>query len=618
VGYSRLIGEDEAGTLSVIRAHREELLEPKVGQYHGRVVKLMGDGALMEFPSAVEAVACAVEVQCTMAERNAGIPENRQIVYRMGINVGDIVIEDDDILGDGVNIAARLEGLAEPGGICVARNVFNQVGGKLDLTFELVGRRKVKNISQPVTIHRVVLDEKAAALVTPVVREGTRPQQHQTWRLAAALAIILLAGAGGLLWWSPWKAGTDPVPEEREVVAPATRPAIAVLPFVNMSGDKEQEYFSDGMTEDLITDLSKISALTVIARSSAFAYKGKSPEIGEIATELGVSHVVEGSVRKADGRVRITSQLIDAASGTHLWAERYDRDVKDIFALQDEVRGKIVAELRVTLTPTEQRQLARHETENAEAYDLYLQGLRQESFFTKDGNRESRRLFEQAITLDPNFAVAYAHLAQAYSLAKENRWLLDREETARKALELAEKAVELDSESPQAHWALARIITRPPIRDPERALVALRRTVELDPNYADGHAFLANVLNYVGRAEESLGVIATAIRINPHHPFWYVYLKGQSLFLLGRYEEAIPNFEIAIERNPTVAWPHRFLLASYGHLGRLDDAEWEISELESLGQPSTIKWVKTNSPIVYPEYLNRYLDGLRKAGVPEE
>jgi TolB-like protein len=553
-----------------------------------------------------------------MAERNAGIPENRQIVYRMGINVGDIVIEDDDILGDGVNIAARLEGLAEPGGICVARNVFNQVGGKLDLTFELVGRRKVKNISQPVTIHRVVLDEKAAALVTPVVREGTRPQQHQTWRLAAALAIILLAGAGGLLWWSPWKAGTDPVPEEREVVAPATRPAIAVLPFVNMSGDKEQEYFSDGMTEDLITDLSKISALTVIARSSAFAYKGKSPEIGEIATELGVSHVVEGSVRKADGRVRITSQLIDAASGTHLWAERYDRDVKDIFALQDEVRGKIVAELRVTLTPTEQRQLARHETENAEAYDLYLQGLRQESFFTKDGNRESRRLFEQAITLDPNFAVAYAHLAQAYSLAKENRWLLDREETARKALELAEKAVELDSESPQAHWALARIITRPPIRDPERALVALRRTVELDPNYADGHAFLANVLNYVGRAEESLGVIATAIRINPHHPFWYVYLKGQSLFLLGRYEEAIPNFEIAIERNPTVAWPHRFLLASYGHLGRLDDAEWEISELESLGQPSTIKWVKTNSPIVYPEYLNRYLDGLRKAGVPEE
>jgi tetratricopeptide (TPR) repeat protein len=247
-----------------------------------------------------------------------------------------------------------------------------------------------------------------------------------------------------------------------------------------------------------------------------------------------------------------------------------------------------------------------------------LQGLRQESFFTKDGNRESRRLFEQAITLDPNFAVAYAHLAQAYSLAKENRWLLDREETARKALELAEKAVELDSESPQAHWALARIITRPPIRDPERALVALRRTVELDPNYADGHAFLANVLNYVGRAEESLGVIATAIRINPHHPFWYVYLKGQSLFLLGRYEEAIPNFEIAIERNPTVAWPHRFLLASYGHLGRLDDAEWEISELESLGQPSTIKWVKTNSPIVYPEYLNRYLDGLRKAGVPEE
>ncbi|MBT4702135.1 MAG: adenylate/guanylate cyclase domain-containing protein, partial [Rhodospirillaceae bacterium] len=370
--------------------------------------------------------------------------------------------------------------------------------------------------------------------------------------------------------------------------------------------------------EDLITDLSKISALIVIARTSSFAYKGKVDDIRKIAKELNVRYVVEGSVRKAGGKVRITTQLIEAESGKHLWAERYDRDFKDIFELQDEVLGKIVGALKITLTSTEQRSLARRETNNPEAYDAYLKGLKQESFFSKDANLESRRYFERAIELDPAFATAYAHLAQSYSLAQENSWTDKKEEFSKKALALAKKAVQLDDELPQAHWALGRIVARPLVRDMDLALASMKRVIELDPNYADGYASYTNTLNYVGRAEEAIPFMEKAMRINPHYPFWYVYVLGQSQFLLTRYEAAIENFKIAVERNPTVAWPHKLLLASYGQLGLLDDADWEISELDALGQSPTIKNAREASPIQDPAYLKLYLDGMRKGGVPEE
>jgi adenylate cyclase len=620
VGYSRLIGEDEAGTLAAIKAHRKELFEPKVRQYRGRIVKLMGDGALMEFPSAVDAVTFAIEVQCAMAERNRDVPKNLQILYRIGINVGDIIIEDDDIFGDGVNIAARIEGLAEPGGICIARNVLNQVKGKLDLTFKALGRRKVKNITQPVTVYRLVLDDKAEQLVTGIQETASA---RSGWRPYAAALLVLLLFAAGIVWWQPWASGMKPAPEETESAEKASlplpdKPSIAVLPFTNMSDDKEQEYFSDGMTEDLITDLSRISGLAVISRTSTFAYKGQATDVRTIGKELGARYVVEGSVRKLGDRVRINAQLIDSHSGNHVWADRFDRSLADLFSLQDEVRGKIVQALKVKLSAQEEERLSHRLTESTQAYDLYLRGLQQESFFTREANLESRRLFEQAIELDPEFAAAYASLAQAYSLAQENGWTDKREEFVNKALALAKKAVELDAELPRAHWALGRIYTRAPFRNHDLAIKELKRVIELDPNYADGYAFLANTLLYVGKAAQALGVMEQAMRINPRFPFWYLHILGQSQYLLTRYEAAAENFRKAIERNPTVSWPRRWLLATYGQLGMKDDAEWEISELEGLGQPVTLTSAREISPFADHTYLKHYLEGLHKAGVPEQ
>ena len=617
VGYSRLMGEDEIGTLTALKAHRAELIDPKAAQHNGRIIKLMGDGTLMEFPSVVEAVTFAVEVQILMRERNAAIPEDRQIVFRIGINIGDVIVEDEDIYGDGVNVAARLEGLAEPGGICVARNVFNQVKGKLDLNFEHLGEREVKNIAEPVTVYRVPLDDKAGALVTPVMRAPVGAVRSRWPAIAVGLAVTFLAIVA-LVWWQPWAPQVETTSLEMIALPLPGKPSIAVLPFNNMSDDTDQDYFADGMTEDLITDLAKISGLLVIARNSTFAYKGQSPDIREVAKQLGVRYVVEGSVRKAGGRIRINAQLIDAETGTHLWAERYDREATDVFDLQDEVRARIVAALRVKLTPAEEDRLARKLTDNAEAYDHYIRGLQQESFFTEEGNLESRRLFEQALKLDPTFAAAMGKLATAHTLAAENGWSPSPEESLETARLLAEKAVAVDGDLPQAHWAVARVYSRKRLFDGDRAVASLRKAIDLDPNYADGHAFLATVLVFVGRAEEALGHVETAMRLNPHFPFWYYYALGASQFMLTRYDAAIESFEKAIERNPTWTYTHRILVAAYGQLGMIDEAEWEMEELRTLGfEPTLANW-RSRLQFQDPAYLARYIDGLRKAGVPEE
>ena len=342
VGYSRLIRDDEAGTLAALKADREELIEPKVGQRKGRVVKLMGDGLLVEFPSSVEAVQCAVEIQHIVGDRNAGLPEDKRVTYRIGINIGDIVVEGDDIYGDGVNVAARLEGLAEPGGICIARNVFDQVKNKLDLTIDYLGEREVKNISEPVSVYRVVQDDKAAALVTPVVQVTTQPAFGIT-AVAATSAALLLAALGGLIWWQPWASKVEPVSFDQVVPVLPDKPSIAVLPLVNMSGDSEQEYFADGMTEDITTDLSKFEDFFVVSRNSSFTFKGSFKAVKDVARELGVQYVLEGSVRKLDGRLRVNAQLIDAIADKHVWAERYDRELEDLFQVQSEITQSIVA-----------------------------------------------------------------------------------------------------------------------------------------------------------------------------------------------------------------------------------------------------------------------------------
>ena len=431
-----------------------------------------------------------------------------------------------------------------------------------------------------------------------------------------AVIGVLLVAAGVFFLSELLETPGETISPEKTVPEQAEKFSIIVLPFKNMSGDSDQEYFVDGMTEDLITDLSKISALTVISRMSSFTYKGQSPDVSSVANELGISHVVEGSVRKAGNRVRISAQLIDA-TGTHIWADRYDREVNDIFSLQDEVRGRIVAALAVKLTPAEERRLARPLTRSVEAYEVYLKALQQISFFNREGNLKSQEMFRQAIELDPDFAAAYSYLAQAYSLAAENRWTDNRDELIDLAVTTAKKGIEIDPELPFAHWSLARINSRSFLRDFEQSLAGFEKSIALDPNYSDGYVMLASTQIYVGQAEKALGNIEKGMRINPHFPFWYIHTLGQAQFALTRYEAAEESFKKAITRNPAVGWPRRWLVATYGHLGKLDEAEWEISELEGLGQPFTIEVFKSNLPLRDPEYLNRLLEGARKAGVPE-
>jgi TolB-like protein len=435
--------------------------------------------------------------------------------------------------------------------------------------------------------------------------------------IAVGLAVTFLAIVA-LVWWQPWAPQVETTSLEMIALPLPGKPSIAVLPFNNMSDDTDQDYFADGMTEDLITDLAKISGLLVIARNSTFAYKGQSPDIREVAKQLGVRYVVEGSVRKAGGRIRINAQLIDAETGTHLWAERYDRDATDVFDLQDDVRTQIVAALRVKLTPGEESRLARQLTNNPEAYYYYIRGLRQESFFTKEGNLESRLMFEQAIELDLTFATAIGRLATAHTLAAENGWSPAPEKSMKTARLLAEKAVALDDDLPQAHWAMARVYSRKRLFDGDRAIASLRKAIALDPNYADAFAMLSNVLNFVGRPEEALGQIEQAMRLNPHFPYWYYHVLGNSQFLLTRYEAAAENFQKATERNPNVPWPHRALISVYGHLGQIDDAEWEIEELAVLGYEITLDSARQTERFTLSAHMEHFLDGLRKAGVPEK
>ena len=611
-GYSRLIAADEEGTLAVLSRHRSELIDPKISEHDGRIANTAGDSLLIEFQSVVEALRFAISMQHGVSIRNAGIPDERKVVFRVGINLGDVIEQDGDLLGDGVNVAARIEALANPGGINISAAARDQIGEKIEVEFDDLGEQSLKNIPKPVRVYRVKLDATA-------IQRRSPSRNTLTNRFATIGLLTLLIGVS--LWWAkPWGLFKDLtiVSQVIQSSEKVNRSTVAVLPFNNISDDREQEYFSDGITEDLITDLSKVSGLLVIARNSTFAYKGQSPDIRKVGKELNARYVVEGSVRKAGGRVRINAQLIDANTGNHLWADRYDSEIKDIFTLQDEVVAKIIASLKVTLTPDEQRRLALKETQNLEAYDLYLKARRQVSFFNVEGNEEALRLLDQVIQLDPKFAKAHATLALTYSQQAQNGWETNSNSAAHMALKAAEKSVELDPELPQAHWSLAHVLARPPFRQHEHALESLRRTVELDPSYADGHAYLANVMFFVGRAEEALGIVDTAMRINPHYPFWYIFLRGRCLYMLGRYEDAVPNFLSAAKRNPNVSWPRRWLVATYGHLNLLEDAKWELSELESLGQPLTIKIVRERSPIVHKPYLKSYIDGLKKAGVLEE
>ena len=574
VGYSRLAGADEDRTLARLRALRSDLIDPTIAVHNGRVIKRTGDGALVEFRSVVDAVRCAIEVQNGMVERNAGVPQDRRIEFRIGIHLGDVVEESDgDLMGDGVNIASRLEGVAAPGAICLSEDAYRQVKARLDLSVSDLGNTQLKNITEPIRIYSL-----------------------QVGAVAQAKAVMT----------TEVPAAPPPTPRPPKL-------SIAVLPFANMSGDAEQDYFADGISEDIITALSKLPQLFVIARNSSFTFKGRSVNVQEVGRNLGVRYVLEGSVRKSGNRVRITGQLIDATTGGHLWAERFDRDLTDIFAVQDDVTQHIVGALALNLTEGDQQRLTHERTSNPEAYDCYLRGREQWWVQTKSANLHARELLQRSIELDPTFAPAYAILAVAHILDYMNRWSASPSQSLEQAHEAASRAVALDERDASAHWALG--IVNVYLRRHDTAISEAERAIALAPNLAEGHESLGNALHYSGRSEEALVHFDRAMALNPFYPDIYLHFQALAMFQLGRYEEAIGILKRRLVRNPNTDVSRVLLAASLGHLGRFEAAREEWQEVFRVNPDYSLEHRRKVLPYKNPADFELVVEGLRKTGV---
>ena len=561
VGYSRLIGADEAGTLVRVKAHRVELVEPLIAEHRGRVVKLTGDGALVEFGSAVDAVECAVAIQAGIAGREVAEPEERRIRYRIGINIGDIVLEDGDIFGDGVNVAARLEGLAEPGGICIARNVRNQVKGKLDLDFELMGDHRVKNIAEPITVYRV----------RPGPGGATKRRSFGFIGAARALAggnrgrgpSVACRRCRGA-WYALWQPASEPTAPPAPVTEIAgdaaqakpelplpDKPSIAVLPFDNLSGEERYGRLADGITEDIIADLSRFRQLFVIARNSTFFYKGKPTDVRQIARELGVRYVLEGSLQAENDRVRITAQLIDATTGNHVWSDQYERPIDDTFVIQDEVTELIAGQLGGLEGAIDRagREVARRKpSENLRAYDYYLLGIATKELFTKDNKEKAQDLFQKALELDPNYALAYVGLGWTYEHEVFFGWGKSRQRSLDNMRAMAEKAIALDPYISEARLVLGMYYQY--LNDFERSVAEFDKALELNPNDADGHAMANEALLRAGQPERALQLIERGMRLNPHHPEWYYSSVALAYFYNRRFEDAVAATKKVVDPAP--------------------------------------------------------------------
>jgi TolB-like protein/Tfp pilus assembly protein PilF len=564
VGYSKLMHSDEARTLAALKDQRTQFIEPLISDHSGRIVKLMGDGILVEFPSVVDAVNCALAWQKGNGKTVNGTP----LVYRIGINLGDIIIDEDDTYGDGVNIAARLEPLARPGGICVSAIVHDQVKGKVEADFEDLGDQQLKNIPEPVVAYHV-----------------------------SQLSV---------------NAGSEAASPSR-----TDEPTIAVLPFNNMSDDKEQEYFSDGITEDIITALSKYRWLKVVARNTTFGFKDQSPNVAELARQLSADYVVEGSVRKAGDRVRITAQLIDA-SGNHIWAERYDRDLDDIFAVQDEITETIVGRVEPELGMVERQRVAHKPRSNLKAWDCYHLGVANFYKFSADANRTAQGLFKKSSELDPAFGDAYAWWAYATVLGMVYFDDEPDQEVLDQALRSALKAVEIDDRNAVFYMLLARV--RLARREYEPALAELQTAIDLNPTFAAAYCGLGDSLAYEGRIEESIPLFEKAIRLSPQDPQrWAFYSYGALAFIFNSdFEQAVVWAKNALQVPNCQYWAYAHLTAALAHLGRSAETSDAVTQL--LAKKAGFSCAFAKKKLFYikrPEQLDLYLDGLRKAGVPE-
>ncbi len=564
-GYSRLMGADEEGTLARLKTFRKALIDPKITEHRGRIVKTTGDGMLVEFASAVDAARCALEVQRDMAGQNAEVPQDGRIEFRIGIHVGDIIIDDNDIFGDGVNIAARLEGIAEPGGVCISDDAHRQVRGKVDFSYNDMGLQALKNIAEPMHVWRMRLGSDTASVFPSAS--------------SAAHALVL-----------------------------PDKPSIAVLPFQNMSGDAEQEYFADGMAEDIITALSRFKSLFVIARNSSFTYKGKAVDIKQVGRELGVRYVLEGSVRKAAGKVRITGQLIDATSGAHLWADRFDGSLEDIFGLQDQVTASVVGAVAPKLEEAEIERAHRKPTEMLDAYDYYLRGLAMVSQYSKATNKKAFQFFASAIDLDPEYASAYAMATRCISLRAQNGWLTNPGEEISEGLRLARRAIELGRDDPLV-LAVGGYVIAYLGHDLDSGATYIARSLSLNANSALTWLYSGAAHILLGEHELGIEHVLRAQRLSPLDPTQPQFMASISFghYCLRRFEEASLWAGNAVREQSNLLSPLLILAASAGQMGRLD----EVSPSYRLSR------IKERVPFRRPQDHALFSEGLRLAGLPE-
>ena len=568
-GYSRLMGVDEEGTLAALKALRREVADPKIKEHRGRIVKTTGDGLLLEFASVVDAVRCAVEVQREITERNADVLPDRRIELRMGINVGDIIKDGRDIYGDGVNIAARLEALAEPGGICVSRVVRDQVRDKLAFSFEDMGEQQVKNIARPVRVHRIVIGEEACPSEPPT-ETSTKPP-----------------------------------------LALPDKPSIAVLPFQNMSGDPEQEYFADGMVEEIITALSRIRWLFVIARNSSFTYKGQAVDVKQVGRELGVLYVLEGSVRKAGGRVRITAQLIEATTGAHLWADRFDGSLEDVFELQDKVASSVAGVIEPTLQAAEMRRSSDRPTNDLTAYDLYLRALApiRSGEWEKERYLQALGLLAQAIERDPRYGPALAAAAFCHQALHTAGWTDDASAAGREGIDLARRALRVAGSDADVLGLVARVLGYFG-EDLAAAIVLIDRALELNPSFALGWEWSGWLRLWAGQPDIAIDHFGISMRLNPLQRRAGPYLGiGMGHFFTRRFEDAAATLLLSLQEIPSWVPTYRFLASCYAHMGRLEEAHDVVRRLRAITTevvPSAAHWRN-------PDHRELYLSGLRLA-----
>ena len=663
-GYSRLMGEDEEWTVRILKGYKD-VMGNLIQQHLGRVVDATGDNLMAEFASVVDAVQCAVEIQQVLRAKNALLPENRRMEFRIGINLGDVIEEGDSIYGDGVNIAARLEGLAEAGGICISESAYQQIENKLPLRYKYLGEHQVKNIAKPVRAYRAQIEPEGAT---------EKKAKPRPWQMAGIglLVVVIAVVAAFVIWklYTPSAPQPEVAPKEKITVAPSEKPpvtvptspapsvepalkekvtppspekvakpapppaskmgvaskdkmayplpdmpSIAVLPFTNMSGDLQQEYFSDGITEEIITALSKVPRLFVIARNSTFTYKGKPVNVKQVSEELGVRYVLEGSVRKTEDKVRITTQLIDALTGHHLWAEKYDRDLKDIFAIQDEISFKVVTALQVKLTDGEQALTYAGGTKNFEAYARYLKGADYVKRINKEGNLLARKMAEETIALDPNYPRGYRLLAMTHWLDVRLGLSKDPKQSLTESVRLYQKTLAMDPSDGSARVLLGFVFTI--MRQYEKGMAEAEQGVAISPNASIAHIYHGYILIFNGMHKEAIEAIKKAIRLDPLPPDFYWRCLGQAYCHVGMYEEAIAASKEALRRYPDAILTHVLLAQVYALSGREKEARAEVEEVLRINSRYSVEFFRSSTPYKNPADMELMANALLKAGVPK-